>query len=360
MPLEKLKRIIKDIALKLFFTIFKSKFNNSNISLNNNENLLLIIFEDISHALQTTPLIQLLGESHAKLTVLTNQYSKDIFKGNNSILEIIVFEKDLKSFIKILKMINSKSFQTLINTNESFNYLISFLIGLVKIKIKIGFKNLDEKLYTHLITTPNKIKNHKVDRILSLLTYFNVNYNKKDLNILFDINTKTKQIVENFLIENQLKDKYLVGINISSIDNNSWGVDNYKSLVKYFRNYEIKIIILAETEEMDIAKEIAGKEHIIYFNTELKNFAAIIKATNFLISPKSYVIHLASAFNIPIFCLFHQFNKTEMLDIPYKSDFDFALTEDEKLERLTFGNMLNNFIPFFENYYSDFEKRKLL
>jgi hypothetical protein len=44
-----------------------------------------------------------------------------------------------------------------------------------------------------------------------------------------------------------------------------------------------------------------------------------------------------------------------MINVPYKSDFDFVLTDKPKLSDISYGKVLNSFVPYFDHIYENYQ-----
>jgi ADP-heptose:LPS heptosyltransferase len=200
-------------------------------------------------------------------------------------------------------------------------------------------------------------KSHIVDRILELTKPFELSYNKTDLNIFYKTSEKSKKNIEDFLIKNDLMYKFNAIINVSNNPKiGFWGVDNYNNLIKYLHNYDISVIVVSSIEDIEIAEKISDKNNILFYNTELDIYAELIKNSDFIFTPDSFTIQLGAAFKIPTFCLFVQHKESEMINVPYNSDFDFALTEKNNLKNISYGKVLNSFVPYFEYVYERYQR----
>jgi len=47
-----------------------------------------------------------------------------------------------------------------------------------------------------------------------------------------------------------------------------------------------------------------------------------------------------------------------MINVPYNSDFDFAITDSKKLSDISYGKVLNSFVPYFEYIYEEYNNSK--
>jgi len=81
---------------------------------------------------------------------------------------------------------------------------------------------------------------------------------------------------------------------------------------------------------------------------EFDTFAAGISKLNFLFTPDTSVVHIASIYKIPVFGLYVKYNTQDMIWSPYNTEFDCIVTEEPTLKNISFEEVINKFIPFLE------------
>lgn len=357
--MEKIKRRLTNILFELFIYIFKRKPIREKIEIKSSPKILIIHFGNLQQSLLVTPLLQQLKKiSNGVITVLADKNNYQIFESNIYLEKSLLFETGYKKQLHQLIKLYRENFDVIIDPHEILSIKSSVFIGLLNAKYKIGYIKGNEKLFTHSLALLNYNKTHVVDRILHLADPFGNEQNKTDLNIFYKTSARTEEIIEAYYIKHDLSYKFTTLINIS---NNSklgfWGIENYKLLLKYLKNYDINVLILASIDDIEIAEKIANPKNLIFYNTDFDIYAEMIKKSNFVFSPDSFTVQLASAYKIPIFCLFVQNNTVEIINVPYNSDFDFALTEKNSLKNISYGKVLHSFIPYFEYVYEKFNQK---
>ena len=259
---------------------------------------------------------------------------------------------EMKLFFSLIMNLRKKNFAALILADESPNKISLIMLALIKSRYKVGFINKGSNLLTHRLPFGDKKRLHLVDRILTITEAFEIEYEKSHLNIIYNPSKKSTLSVETYRITHDLIHKPTLVINISSeIEIGFWGVDSYKRLIKFLKNYNINIILTASIDDMKEAELISENKYLIYYNTDFDSYAQLIKSSNFIFTPDSFTVQLAAAYKIPVYCLFVQHKSADMINVPYNSDFDFSLTEKPSLEKLSFGHVLNSFVPYFEYIY---------
>ena len=351
--MQQINKYSTNLLLGISKFIFGKKEINKKIYLNEDTKILIVHFGSVQQALNITPLIKTLKAFFKNsIHVLTNENGEIIFSKNGDIRNVFQFPSNIKSCFHLIRRLRSRRYDSVLLAEESPAHFTFLMLSLIKSKFKVGFKNKHEKLLTHRVPPADYSRLHVVDRILTLTEAFEIDYDKGDLNIIFEPSNKTKMAVETFRITHDLTLKATVVLNISTeLDIGFWGVESYKRLIKYLKNYDIHIIIASSIEDMEKAEEIADGKYLVYYHTDIESYAQFLRSSTFIFSPDSFTVQLAAAYKIPIFCLFVQHKTTEMINVPYNSDFDFSVTEDSSLEKLSYGKVLNSFVPYFEYVY---------
>lgn len=356
MNLQSIKSFFSNIFLDLFLILRSSKKSNIKIELDKNSKVLIIILGELEDALVTTPLISILKEkTNCEITILANNKNHFIFSNNSNVTNIIGVDEDKNEIFKTVQQLNKNNYDVLIDSHIDVSSSVCFIMGLTKAKSKIGFKKRNKKLYTH--TVNRELNLHIIDEILLLTNQFSFSYSKENINVEYFPTLKAKQKAINFIIQNKLDNtKPLVGINISAGSNDKfWGVERFRDLVKYFEKYDINVIILHSLADKEKADQISRSNSVVFPNESFNGFAAFINGLDFLFTPDSSAVQLAASKQIPIFILYlHKENAKKWC--PYRSPYDCVITEEHSFLRLSYGKTLNSFIPFFENFYKQYNE----
>ena len=354
-----IKKQLKSSLFTFFLFLVKRKKYQSKIHSSQPLNILLIHFGTIQQALSVTPLLTVLSKKlKCSISVLQNQQNTHVFNNNEFVNLSLIFKNEPRAILNTLRKLYSYKFDVVINTHEDINQNASLITGLLRVRYKIGFIKNDYKLYTHALDIKDQNKVHLIDRILDITDAFEIYFSKSDLNVHYLPSSNATMIVENFIIKHDLNYKMTVLINLTGNDGiGYWGTDKYKKLIKYLGNYNINVILTASIEDIDEAELIGKDKYLIFYDTEFDIFSELVRNVDFIFSPDSYVVQLASAFKIPIFCLFVQHKSNEMINVPYNSDFDFALTEKNNFRDISYGKVLNSFIPYFDYIYENYKTK---
>ncbi len=339
--LDKLKTKIRS-----FFNPVKK--SNEKIYIAENSKVLLLCFDAIEHALVSTVLIKILKEkTGCEIDIFTVRGNDLVYKNNDKVNNVFLFNGEKHLDEKLLK----NNYDVLIDTHFDNIVEVVSIVPQIKAKHKIAFNKKDNELYTHIVD--RNINLHIIDELLLLLNVFAFDFSKNEIDIEYKAELSARQFIVSFIIQNKLDTaKPMIGINISSESNDFWGADRFKKIVKYLSNYDVNVIILRHPIDKEKAEQVTRSNSVIFTNNTYSEFSAMICELDFLFTPNSSAVQIASAKRIPTFVLFVK-KETANRWCPYNFNYDCVITENDNYERLSYGNVLNSFIPFFESFIKE-------
>lgn len=354
---KQIEILFKKIMLVLLLLIKRKPIQQPSPSLNSNSKILFIRLNRIGDALISTPLLKEFKNFFGcKNYVLASKNNYFVFNDPELIDEIIILNKKANSIKNLISKLNSYNFDVIIDLHDDVSTTVSYLLAAIQCEHKIGFKKNNNKLYSFTVPRLDSSKTHVIDRIMEFAKAFGINFNHSDINIHYTIPNSSISHTNDFILKHFETKKYLVGINISAgSDARFWGTQNYKNLISSLSNYDLNMVILCHEKDIDKAFEIASDIYPIYYTPSFEDFCAMIKNLNILFTPDTSIVHIASAFKIPVFGLYVKYNTKDKIWSPYKSPFEYVLTTEPTLENISFWEVKNKFIPFLEKFYYEYK-----
>ncbi len=359
--LKKLEIAIRKLILKLLLRSNKVERSNETIELNRDSKILIIRLNRIGDALVTTPLLRLIKEnSDCKIHLLADKKNHFVFINNKFVDKIIVWEKGITSYKNLVKKLNQENYDAVIDTHDDISTTVTLLLTKLKSTNKIGFDKGSETIYSHVVPKPDSTKTHIIERVIKLVEPFAINPVFKNVNIVYEPMRSSIDFLDDYLKKENLDGKYLFGLNISAgSDSRFWGVERYKILINELKKMGVSPLLISAAKDLDKAKEISNGEIKIFQNESFDIFAALISKLNFLFTPDTSVVHLASAYNIPMFGIYVKFNTNDMVWYPYQSKYELVITEEENFKNLETSEVIPKFIEFFKKVYYEQTNTKL-
>ena len=317
--------------------------------------ILIIRLNRIGDALVTTPLIKLLKENlKCEIHLLADKKNHFVFTNNNDVDKLIVFHKGIKGFRDFLKLDKSENYDLLIDAHDDVSATVSFLVRLSGATNKLALEKGNREIFTATVPRPDSSRTHVVDRLLALVKPFHIQHDKSELNIIYNLKDDSVNFVDQFLQSIDVSKKFLVGINISAgSDARFWGVNRFIKLIEYFKSFNVEILILTAEKDLSKANEIGSSTNIkVFMSRNFDLFAAMISKLDFLFTPDTSVIHLASAFRIPLFGLYVKYNTDDIIWFPYKSEYEEITTTKPTFVNLDFEKVKTKLDPFFRKIFN--------
>ncbi len=143
-----------------------------------------------------------------------------------------------------------------------------------------------------------------------------VRQNELNLYPYFHLTEANHQWAENFLAENNLTGKKIIGIHPGCMAKNKrrrWNKEYFIALIeKLKRQYDYPILIIAGPDEIEVGKAIQARtKTLLLQNALLENVAAVISRLHFFINTDSGLGHIASCFGIKELTIFGPANELQ-------------------------------------------------
>jgi ADP-heptose:LPS heptosyltransferase len=257
----------------------------------------------------------------------------------------------LHGFWEILKLIKVNNYDAVVDLHDDVSNTVTFLLAFCAAKNIFGLYKSNHTIYTKTVDRLESSKTHVVDRNLELAKLFNIIPDKEKINIKYypekvSIN-KIKTVINKI---NPLK-KFLLGINISAGDEaRFWGIERFRNLINFLNNYDLNYILLVTVQDKEAGLRIINNQEKIFYSPSFDEFAAVISELSLLFTPDTSTVHLASAFNVPVFGLYVKYKTNDMIWAPYGSDFDYVITTEPTLGNLSYEQVIKKFQPFLEKH----------
>lgn len=315
--------------------------------------ILFIRLNRIGDALVTTPLLKEIKEqTGCKVYILASSDNYFVFENQNLADEIIVYRKNIHGIRSLIKMINNLECDIVVDLHDDVSSTVSYLIAFSKSRYKFGLNKKNAKLFTHTVNKLDPFSHHVVERVMEFGKLFNLNLNNGTVNIIFEPKHASISGADNYIVTHFAGKKFLLGINISAGSQaRFWGIKNYKQLISDLSNYKLNILLLCSEKDRNSAEIISENKIPIYYRTTFDEFCAMIPKLDFLFTPDTSIVHVASAFKTPVFGLYVHYNTKDVIWYPYRSEFDCVITEDSDLGNVSYDSVYQKFIPLFEKIY---------
>ena len=283
--------------------------------------ILIIRSGGIGDVLMTIPLVRAIKGKYpgSKLDYLTGNWSKGVLEGNKDINEVIsfedeiVFKKKLFKILALIKDLKEKRYDLCFVLDKS--WLWGVFAYLSCIKFRIGFDRFSEGFANNL-TIPYDGSKYELDYYMDIAGLIGIK--KIDKNMLLDLSEKDKKFLDDFLLNNNLKNKKLIGIAAGGAENpgqkmhvKRWPKEKYIEFVKLIlkEKKNAAILLFGGKNDVELNESIVKEtDKIRTYNlagkTTIKQAAALMKKCKVFVTHDSGTMHIAAAVKAPLIVLF--------------------------------------------------------
>jgi heptosyltransferase-2 len=310
--------------------------------------ILIIKLDATGDVLRTTSILHAVKDQYpaSHITWLTKMVSKDIFR-NNSFVDNVIFIEDpelnsrllIETFDLLLHPDTSPKSAALAaaaNSKIKKGFILNELGKVVPVD-ENGIEWIEMGAFDQLKKTNTKSYQQIIHEVLDL------KYNKGE--IIINLDEKESEFRDNFRINNNLdKYDYLIGINTGASPRwrfKQWRADGFMELISVLnKRKNTAVLLYGGKEEQERNLELKSKFANVIdtgSNNTLREFFALVDLCDIMITGDTLALHAATALNKKVVCLFGPTSYNEIEDygrikkvIPdmeclvcYKQDCDF-------------------------------------
>ena len=234
-----------------------------------------------------------------KIGVITRGAAIDIIKNNPNVDEIYEYHKDRKKIKDLALKIKEEKYDLLIDFSEMLRVNQMMLINLCGARINIGLDRKDWKLFDLSIESGKDFKwtEHITKRYLAYL--IKLGLKKENIDISYDIYLKDEKKYEAFF--NEIKENKKLILNpYGASKHKSFSIETLENIITYLKDKDIAIILTYFGDKYKELEFLEKKYKYVYIPKKIESIldtAILIKKSDYVISPDTSIVHIASAFN---------------------------------------------------------------
>ena len=234
-----------------------------------------------------------------KIGVITRGAAIDIIKNNPNVDKIYEYHKDRKKIKDLALKIKEEKYDLLIDFSEMLRVNQMMLINLCGARINIGLDRKDWKLFDLSIESGKDFKwtEHITKRYLAYL--IKLGLKKENIDISYDIYLKNEKKYEIFF--NKIKENKKLILNpYGASKHKSFSIETLENIINYLKDKDIAIILVYFGDKYEELKFLEKKYKYVYIPKKIESIldtAILIKKSDYVISPDTSIVHIASAFN---------------------------------------------------------------
>ena len=234
-----------------------------------------------------------------KIGVVARGAAIDIIKDNSNIDKIYEYYKDRKKIKDLALKIKEEKYDLLIDFSEMLRVNQMMLINLCGARFNIGLNRKEWKLFDLSIKSDKDFKwtEHITNRYLAYL--IKLGLKKENIDISYDIYLKDEKKYKAFF--NEIKESKKLILNpYGASKHKSFSVENLENIINYLKNRDIAIILVYFGDKYKELEFLEKKYKYVYMPQKIESIldtAILIKESDYVISPDTSIVHIASALN---------------------------------------------------------------
>ena len=234
-----------------------------------------------------------------KIGVVARGAAIDIIKDNPNVDKIYEYHKDRKKIKNLALMIKEEKYDLLIDFSEMLRVNQMMLINLCRARFNIGLDRKEWKLFDLSIESGKDFKwtEHITKRYLAYL--IKLGLKKENIDISYDIYLKNEKKYEIFF--NKIKENKKLILNpYGASKHKSFSIETLENIINYLKDKDIAIILVYFGDKYEELKFLEKKYKYVYIPKKIESIldtAILIKKSDYVISPDTSIVHIASAFN---------------------------------------------------------------
>lgn len=234
-----------------------------------------------------------------RIGVIARGAAIDIIKDNPNVDKIYKYYKDRKKIKDLALKIKEEKYDLLIDFSEMLRVNQMMLINLCRARINTGLDRKDWELFDLSIESGKDFKwtEHITKRYLAYL--IKLGLKKENINISYDIYLKDEKKYEVFF--NEIKESKKLILNpYGASKHKSFSIETLENIITYLKDKDIAIILTYFGDKYKELEFLEKKYKYVYIPKKIESIldtVILIKKSDYVISPDTSIVHIASAFN---------------------------------------------------------------
>ena len=234
-----------------------------------------------------------------RIGVIARGAAIDIIKDNPNVDKIYKYYKDRKKIKDLALKIKEEKYDLLIDFSEMLRVNQMMLINLCGARINTGLDRKDWELFDLSIESGKDFKwtEHITKRCLAYL--IKLGLKKENIDISYDIYLEDEKKYEAFF--NEIKESKKLILNpYGASKHKSFNIETLENIITYLKDKDIAIILTYFGDKYKELEFLEKKYKYVYIPKKIESIldtAILIKKSDYVISPDTSIVHIASAFN---------------------------------------------------------------
>jgi len=241
-----------------------------------------------------------------KIGVVARGAAIDIIKDNPNVDKIYEYHKDRKKIKDLALIIEEEKYDLLIDFSEMLRVNQMILINLCRARFNIGLDRKEWKLFDLSIESGKDFKwtEHITNRYLAYLVRLGLK--RENIDISYEIYLKEEKKYKDFF--NKIKESKKLILNpYGASKHKSFSVETLEKIINYLQDKDIAIILVYfgdKYKELEFLEKKYSNVYIPKNIVSILDTTLLISASNYVVSPDTSIVHIASALNKKILTVY--------------------------------------------------------
>ena len=349
--------------LKAYFLRLLTHKKTTTFDIKNARNILFLRYDRIGDMVITTPVFRELKREYPEIniSVLASNTNQNVLHNNPYVDKVYInYKNNLFRDLPTLLKLRNKKYDVCVEFDHSVIPHLIVRLRIIKPKIIIsvakegryGVKGSELELYDYF--TEKSKDSHFQDIWLNTLSPFGVSPKSKQYDLFCTEQQKRKAV--DFLL--QFQKKIIIGINLEgAVKGKKIKSDKLEEICRgiYHFNEDVQIVLLSSPK---IYKKIVrlsqkmGLPYVVpsYKTATVLDVAALIQNLQLIITPDTSIVHIASAFNVPIVSIHEKNNDSYRLFAPKSQHSKTVFSEfSDRLDGYNVDNIIRDSMDLLKN-----------
>ena len=349
--------------LKAYFLRLLTHKKTTTFDIKNARNILFFRYDRIGDMVITTPVFRELKREYPEIniSVLASKVNQIVLHNNPYVDKVYInYKNNLFRDLPTLLKLRNKRYDVCVEFDHSVIPHSIVRLRIIKPKKIIsvvkegryGVKGSELELYDYF--TEKSKDAHFQDIWLNTLSPFGVSPKSKQYDLFCTDQQKRKAV--DFLL--QFQKKIIIGINLEgAVKGKKITSDKLEEICHgiYHFNKDVQIILLSNPKIYKNIVRLSQKMNLPYVVPSYKtasilDVAALIQNLQLIITPDTSIVHIASAFNIPIVSIHEKNNDSYRLFAPKSQHSKTVFSEfSDRLDGYNIDNIIRDSMDLLKN-----------
>lgn len=236
---------------------------------------------------------------HIEIGVVTKEGAKAIIENNPNVDKIYEYKKDKKNIKKLASKIAKEKYDLLIDFSEMLRVNQMMLINLCKVRFNMGIDRNDWELFDITVNSGLDFKwtDHITERYSAYLK--KIGFKENEIDKKYDIYIKETEKYKEFL--EKIRGKKRVILNpYGASKHKSFNLKTLDKIIKYLETINVEVILIYFGDKYKELEKLKIENKNVYIPEKIETIQDsiyLIEKSNFVITPDTSVVHIASALN---------------------------------------------------------------